>query len=93
MWIKASDYQAEMYEKALVWAKGWDKPCAATFMQAATTDGRGNDVAQHTGWLLDSVGAFYEDFGYFGDWELKYYGIDAAQYVLPMSSIELPTGD
>lgn len=83
MWYKASDYQADDYEEALVWAPGWARPSVARYTTAATTDGRGNDVSEHKGWLLNSVGAFYEDFGYFGETDLLYYGINAVQYVFP----------
>lgn len=89
-WYRVSDYQPEMYEKALAWTEGWAEPCPVTWQTASTTDGRGNDVAQHTGWLMNTVGAFYEDFGYFSESELKYYGIDAVEYIFPLKEIDLP---
>lgn len=89
-WYKVSDYDAARYEHAIVWSKGWLEPRAACYCDASTTDGRGNDVSRHTGWLLETVGAFYEDFGYFSENDLLYYGINAVQYVLPFNSLELP---
>ena len=44
-WYKVSDYQPEMYEKALAWSEGWTQLHPVTWQTASTTDGRGNDVA------------------------------------------------
>ena len=89
-WLKVSEYEAENFEQGIVFAEGWREPCLATYQAACTTDGRGNDVSTATGWLLSSVAAFYEDFGYFDDWEIKYYGVGAAEYVIPLKNLELP---
>jgi hypothetical protein len=90
-WIKVQDYQAEDRERALGWAPGWHQPQEVTFGEWDTTDGRGNDVAKHVGWMLAGVvGALYEDFGYFSEDMLKYYGIDAVKFIVPMKMIEVP---
>lgn len=92
-WYKIGEYVPKKYGQALVWAEGWSQPYSACYCTAPTTDGRGNDVSEHTGWLLSNVGAFYEDFGYFSDQDLLYYGIDSVKYIIPFKEIETPIED